>query len=561
MRQIYFELMKKTLSAYSDEHIKRYFNTVKKEGLTEHGFPRLTANIGILISKGIREDLLPLFTEMMDFCTSTIPNVKAANDFSVREIIACIEEIEKSAIASIIGGGKISEWKRNISTIIPERCYDRFAVSKTDDLRNWALFTGSSEYYRLSGGLGGNMDFIDLQIETQFPWFDCNGMYMDSKDSENRQPIMYDLVTRSLFAIILDRGYNGKHRERMDSIIKSAGELTLRMQSVSGEIPFGGRSNQFIHNECWLLTVYEYEIKRYTRQGNTAKAREFSEAAARALRNVEHWLDKEPIRHIKNRFDTATRYGCEHYAYFDKYMITAASGLFTANLISDGNIPLEYVEDNSTAATLTSRHFGKMFLKSGGYFLEMDMDADPHYDCSGVGRIHRKGAPSALCMSLPCPSDPVYKTDTHKNGTSLSVGVKKGDGWHFATGPDTEYEVLSISENGAAEATVRCSFSNGERVTADYRVEENGVQICAKSDGYVGIMLPAFLFDGETSTDINTSENTLTVRYGGYVCEYYSDSEIKKTNIMGGNRNGYYQAYLVEGHGRIVVRIEIKKDM
>ena len=64
MRQIYFELMKKTLSAYSDEHIKRYFNTVKKEGLTEHGFPRLTANIGILISKGIREDLLPLFTEM-----------------------------------------------------------------------------------------------------------------------------------------------------------------------------------------------------------------------------------------------------------------------------------------------------------------------------------------------------------------------------------------------------------------------------------------------------------------------------------------------------------------
>ena len=49
MKERYILLMEKSLSAYTDAHILRYFNEVKTNGLTEHGFPRLTANIGILI--------------------------------------------------------------------------------------------------------------------------------------------------------------------------------------------------------------------------------------------------------------------------------------------------------------------------------------------------------------------------------------------------------------------------------------------------------------------------------------------------------------------------------
>ena len=57
MKEKYIALMEKVLSAYSDEHIQRYLNDVKENGLTEHGFPRLTANIGILIAHGRRKDL------------------------------------------------------------------------------------------------------------------------------------------------------------------------------------------------------------------------------------------------------------------------------------------------------------------------------------------------------------------------------------------------------------------------------------------------------------------------------------------------------------------------
>ena len=50
MKKKYIELMSKALSAYSDEHIKDYFGSVKRDGLTEHGFPRLTVNLGVLIA-------------------------------------------------------------------------------------------------------------------------------------------------------------------------------------------------------------------------------------------------------------------------------------------------------------------------------------------------------------------------------------------------------------------------------------------------------------------------------------------------------------------------------
>ena len=68
MKEKYLDLMEKALSAYSHEHILRYYNDVKKNGLTEHGFPRLTANIGILIAHGRRRDLLPLFMDMIEVC-------------------------------------------------------------------------------------------------------------------------------------------------------------------------------------------------------------------------------------------------------------------------------------------------------------------------------------------------------------------------------------------------------------------------------------------------------------------------------------------------------------
>ena len=135
--------MTRALSAYTDEHINSYFQKVQTEGLTEHGFPRLTANIGILISHGIRTDLLPLFCHMMDFCCEQIPRVKAANDFSVREILLCIMEAER---AGIVDQSRIEGWKAQLDTIDATTCYNRFVRWRKAGVWD-RLFEAVSEAY------------------------------------------------------------------------------------------------------------------------------------------------------------------------------------------------------------------------------------------------------------------------------------------------------------------------------------------------------------------------------------------------------------------------------
>ena len=185
MKKHYIDIMEKILSAYSNEHIIRYFEQVKEETLSEHGFPRLTANIGILIAHGRRPDLLPLFIDMMEYCCKTIPTVLAANDFSVREIVCCLNEIEKSGA---VQNSHILRFKEYLKTIDPYKCYNVYAKTPGDVVYNWALFTALSEFFRQKAGLCDSSEFIDVQIESQFKLFDENGMYMDNAESEINHP-------------------------------------------------------------------------------------------------------------------------------------------------------------------------------------------------------------------------------------------------------------------------------------------------------------------------------------------------------------------------------------
>lgn len=558
MKETYLDLMEKALSAYTDEHIQRYFNEVKENGLTEHGFPRLTANIGILISHGRRKDLLSIFIEMMDFCCDQIPKVRAANDFSVREIVCCLLEVEKNRI---VPQEDTDRWRAYLVTIEPTLCYNKFATTLTDTVRNWALFTAVSEYFRLDAGIGGNMDFIELQLGQQLQWLDENGMYRDNSHSEAHQPIMYDLVPRGLFSLLLSRGYRGKYYTQIDEALKKAALLTLDMQSPNGEMAFGGRSNQFLNNEAWMISVFEYEAKRYAQEGNAALAARFKAASARAITVTEKLLEKKPIRHIKNRFPTETKFGCEGYAYFDKYMITVASNLWAAYLILDDTIPFEETSDHTPCIAQTSSYFHKLFVKAGGYGLEFDLSADPHYDASGLGRVHRDGAPSAICMSCPCPEEPGYKVDIEKPiALSICSAIYENNEWRFGAENGTVYEVLDRN-TGEAEASVKvnCHFPNKNTVKENYTVNEQGISVTVNREGKIGFVLPVFDFDGEKHTEIFANEHSLTVAYDGWLCRYTTDGTVVDLNRLAANRNGHYRTYLTTAQNTLTVKIEIVK--
>ena len=559
MKEKYIDLMEKALSAYTDEHILRYFNDVKANGLTEHGFARLTADIGILLAHGRRGDLLPMFLEMMEFCCKTIPHVKAANDFSVREIVCCLLEVEKSRI---VPREDTDRWRAYLATIEPTVCYDKFATIPTDTVRNWALFTAVSEYFRLDAGIGGNMDFIELQLEQQLQWLDENGMYRDNPHAEGYQPIMYDLVPRGLFSLLLSRGYRGRYYTRIDEMLKKAALLTLDMQSPNGEMAFGGRSNQFLHNEAWMIAVFEYEARRYAREGNAALAARFKAASARAIAVTEKWLEKEPIRHIKNRFPTETKFGCEGYAYFDKYMITAASNLWAAYLILDDTITFEEASDHTPCVAQTSPYFHKLFVKAGGYGLEFDLSADPHYDASGLGRVHREGAPSTICLSCPCPATPNYTVDVEQSfAFSMCSAIREKDGWRFGAEESAKYELLNaITDKDSALATIQCEFNDDCVIKEHYEVNENGVSITVEGDGEIGYAFPAFCFDGEVSPEITVEEHSLTVSYEGWMCRYTTNGTILDLNVTAANRNGHYRAFVAKSENSLDLRVDIRKE-
>ena len=559
MKNKYLDLMEQTLSAYSDGDIARYFNEVQTDGLTEHGFPRLASNIGILISHGKRKDLLPIFVQMFDFCCRSIPKVKAANDFSVREVVCCLWEVEKSGI---VPKETTERWRKLLKSIVPEDCYDKYAVAETDTVRNWALFSGVSEFFRQKAGLCDSTDFIEMQVVQQSQWMDENGMYRDNKSSVNRQPIMYDLVPRGLYCLLFDQGYRGKGYEKIDALLKKAALLTLKMQSPTGEIPFGGRSNGFLHNEAWMMGIYEYEAKRYAREGNLALAATFKSAIARAVKITEEWLAKKPIRHIKNRFPTESKFGCEKYAYFDKYMITVASNLYAAYLICDDTIPYREEEDLDPCAAETSKYFEKLFLKSGGYGIELDLDGDPQYDASGLGRIHRAGAPSAICLSCPCPSKPKYCVNL-ENPTALSLcsAVFHENQWLLAADGSASYTVLEKGTDGEnAFATLKCSFDEGKAVTEHYTVGKNGVTILTEGTGEIAFALPAFAFDGENSPKIASAENSLSITYEGWTCRYTTNGTVMDGERLCANRNGHYRLFLAKGENALRIHVEITKE-
>lgn len=550
MKKKYLELMSKALGAYTDGHISEYFERVKTEGLTEHGFPRLTVNLGVLISHGYRTELEPLFIEMMDLCCREIPRVKAANDFSVREIVFCIMELERlGKFASNIEG-----WKRDLALIEPHKCYDKFALKADQVIGNWALFSALSEFARKKLIGCDSDEFIELQIENQLGRLDSNGMYRDNIKHYAHQPIIYDLVPRYLLCLLMHFGYNGPYRERIDKVLKETALITLKMQSVTGEVAFGGRSNQFVHNEGLLATIFEFEANRYAREGDFELAGRFKAAIARAMEMTDYWLSKEPIRHVKNRFPTETKYGCEKYAYFDKYMITTASHIFSAYMLCDDSI--ESTEfDDSPADLETSDHFHKLFLRAGGYSIEFDTNGDPHYDSSGLGRVHRYGAPSAICMTLPCADEPNYRVDSdEKYRASLCPGKISDGEVFFACDSDEPIKIIS-HDHGDGDAFAILGYA--EELTGEYRISADGVAIKITGEGTVIHMLPIFTFDGEREAEISVSNGIIEVSYLGWVCRYKTSGMIHETNIVAKNRSGYYKIFFAESESEIELEIEI----
>lgn len=557
MKEIYIEIIDKALSAYSSQRIDDYIKEVRENGLKEHGFPRLAANIGILLAHSKRSELLNTFIEMMDICCNEMPIKKAANDFTVKEICFCIAELKKNPVDGI-SSQMIDGWIEKLSHFVPELYYNVVASYKGEQLGNWAAFAAASEYMRKLTCNTKTDEFIDRQISSQMMSFDENGMY---KDPNN--PLVYDYTTRNQLVLPLYFGYKGEFAEEIDRNMRKAGDLSLKMQSTSGEMPYGGRSIQFLHNETTIAATYEYEATRYAKEGNPEKAGEFKAAAKLACESVLKWLNSKRIVHVKNYYPADSLIGCEKYGYFNKYMITLASMAYMAYVFADDSIvPTKAPAEKGGYIATTSDDFHKIFVTNADYHLEFDVDADFHYDANGLGRVHKKGVRSQACLTVPFPENPEYKlAGENSRPMSLCVFLNADGTNYYGAEQGCKYEITErIEKTEKTVLSLDCILTNGSLVKAVYCVSSSGVDISVSGKGQVGLCLPAFGFDGENETSIDIDEKSITVKYLDSSCRYSFDGNLDREYEYFYNRSGKYRVYRVSKKDNLKVRIELNQE-
>jgi len=569
MRERYLLIMERALEAYTPEHIQSYLDSVRMKGLTEHGFPRLTANIGILLAHGKRSELLPVFLEMMDLCCSQMPGRHAANDFSVKEICFALLALEKT---KLIPPERIQAWKEDLRRLDAWQDYDCIAPTPDTRVGNWAAYGAASEYLREVVGVCNASDFLDRQIPSQLLSVEENGMYRDPND-----PILYDLATRCQFAVLLHFGYSGKYRDALDDCLRRSGKLTLQMQSVTGEMAFGGRSNQYLFNEAYLASACAYEAARYAKEGDMTLAGQFQDAAALAADSILLWLDRlEGKRHIKNRYPMDSSYGCEGYGYFDKYMISLASFIYLAYLFTAETVlPVPCPARSGGFTACTSVHFHKFVANCGGYFLEWDTAADPHYDATGLGRIHKAGVPSELMLSVPFAEKPVYQIrdgkpaapfggqtfdDPDRNPGQLAMcgGILQDGKWHFASEAGDIREIHCIKET---ESQVTVELVNSLEQTERYDITADGIEITVTGDGRIAYALPLFNHNGNEGSFIEYADGmqSTVVCYHNWLYRITTTAALKDTKQEYRNRNGTYTLFTAEGTNTIQIRLCCEK--
>ena len=548
----YLDFMEAAVRAYADERLHSYCAEADRDGVQEHGFPRLAANMAILVANGRLPEKRELAKKMMDVACrdakkGKMPPKSGGNEFSVKELSIALVELEKRGTFPT----NITEvWRRDLKAVDPIRCYNQGKIpTDLEKARNWVVFGCASEQARIRRGLGGNADFVEKYVADQLRWFDSNGMYRDP-----HQPMVYDLVTRLQFAQILDDGFSGPSRKKLERFMVLSAEPTLKMLSACGEIPYGGRSNQFLHNNTFYSALCEWYAVRFARNGDMAMASKFRRAAAESANAMRVWLAENPVSHVKNRYfresgkgvySENADIGCERYAYFDKYMITMGSWAMLGWHFCNDTIPASQYAPAKPDVFLLSPTFHLALMNAGEYSAQFDYCANDQYDCNGLGRFHRRGAPAQLCLSTPCAKNPNYRIP-EPNPCAMAIRPIVDEDSRWCILHDAKTSEYALTKWKVGNLDWEC------------RLSKSGMEMALLGQGKVSMELPVFEFDGRESTSISYDGKSISVSYRGWTCLYLTDGKIERTDKVAHNRNGRYAAFEAIGVDKLKVWIDIR---
>lgn len=557
----YLDVMEKCLDAYDYSS----FETMSASGDIQ-SYSRVVCVMGALLSEGRLtdrdEDYYSLWIDMMDNACSTIRTLsrKQANDFSIKELMLAYKAMKDKVKEE--DKGKPAQWYENLSAFDPYTQY-QYQINGSKTVNNINVYNMAGEYLRYSEGMISEEELNQYYSE-HWPWhipshFDENSMYLDPHN-----PMLYDLTTRVQMQLISGLGYSGEYSKTIDSILKDAGLFTMFMQSSAGQMPYGGRSNQYLFNEVLIASNCEYEAARHKALGNDKIAGAYKRSAHLAVKSIDRWLNVG--KHIKNMYPNTT-FGTETYGYFDKYMVTAGSFLYIGYLFADDTIE-EFPAPCETGGYVfeTSDEFHKVFANCQGYSIEIDTDANYDYDSTGLGRIHKEGAPIELALSIPMTATPSYRL-TGSVGTVTKTNASLCPGWQNEAGGiqylssiesslDSDLKIITQTEDRVEfEVTYTGSALSGcKGVTERYLIDSTGVLVTVSLIDPIADKIyyqtPVFLTNGKEESSVTVDSYSIGVSLNGYTYTISSSGKVTGDEpVRTANRNGEYSLYSFEGSG------------
>lgn len=357
----------------------------------------------ILLSAGRCEDIEEHIMKAMDWACwclgeNQVPDDHA--DFTTHMLVRAYQLLAPTADSK-----RLKEWRTHLSNIEPELTYCQTVRNFPDirTIRNWATYAMHGEMMRYREGFTNSMAFIDKYLEPQMTRFTQEGLYRDPN-----LPVAYDLAARHQLSGLLNAGYNGEWKELLQTLLRKGAQTMLFMQSTTGGVSCGGRSNQIIWNDLTFSYLCEREASLYWEEGDQAWAGIFKRAARKSLRSIQRWMeDPVEFRLLKNRFGSELRNGWEFYAYHSTYSLYAAQIAASCYEIADERISEKAAPSDVGGYVVSIEPFQRIYAttspKQGSYHLVLDTSAQMGHDATGWVRLHQADVPEELALSMGIP--------------------------------------------------------------------------------------------------------------------------------------------------------------
>lgn len=548
----YLDLIEKVVDAYGTELLEKQLEL--EDGVYHFTAFRTSVMLAYLLNAGRRPELLPLWRRVTEKSVRALEHSRnsAYNDLTLEELCLSFMLMPKEVQP---------RWMEVLRRFDPRH---QFKFMSKDQMNNMVVYGAVGMFLRekLTG------ESCAAHFDMVMPWIleriDEKGMFDDHDHA-----LLYDLTTRVRLEQLLWHGYTGRWADQIRQALCRGGLMTLRMQSAAFQIPYGGRSNQFLHNEALQASLCEYEAVRWKNQGNMELAGAFKRAAALSLLTVRRYLDvPEGPKHIRNRFPQDSLYGIDHYGTFPRYMNALATFAACGYLACDDSIP----ETPCPAETggyleITTERFGKLFANVGGQSLEYAFLADPEHEAAGLGRYHKVGVPAELGLSMPFTDTPVYSLSTGRIPFDiLGPNPVIGEYAHYMTdriparctgfSPGVvapSGERLLFCQNGAPqgykileESDTRISFQVfWQEGTETITLDREGLWLSCelRIPGTAFWSVPLLESNGGEAARITLSEGSAGASLEGAAFSVSTSALLTDTKERCGNRNGIYRIF------------------